>query len=360
MTRTPARAAARIGGILLTGLLLAACGATGQATAPDAGADSGTAPDAGADPGTATPASGAHPVSVAHVYGTAEIPAAPQRVVSVGFTDHDAALALGVVPIAVRDWYGDQPSATWPWARDELGDEEPVVLPAGELDVEAIAALQPDLILGISSGMTAEEHATLSRIAPTVARPPGYVPYGTPWQEQTRVIGAALGLATQAEERSAEVEAAFADARAAHPELEGATGAVVMVNGDGTYSVYSPQDVRGRFLSSLGVQLPDTLAELAGDSFFAAVSAEQVDLLDLDVVVFAVDDPADAEAVRSDPLVAGLEGAAAGRHVFLAFTDEAAGAISLSSVLSLPGAIDALVPRLAAAVDGDPSTGTDA
>ena len=74
---------------------------------------------------------------------------------SVGFTDQDTLLALGVVPVGIRDWYGDQPDAVWPWATDELGDAEPTVISSAELDFEAVAALEPDLIVGLSSGMTA-------------------------------------------------------------------------------------------------------------------------------------------------------------------------------------------------------------
>ena len=49
---------------------------------------------------------------------------------SVGFAEHEGLLALGVEPVGVRDWYGDQPYATWPWAQDELGDQQPEVHPA--------------------------------------------------------------------------------------------------------------------------------------------------------------------------------------------------------------------------------------
>lgn len=38
------------------------------------------------------------PVTVDHKYGSTVVPADPRRVVSAGFTDHDALLALGVVP----------------------------------------------------------------------------------------------------------------------------------------------------------------------------------------------------------------------------------------------------------------------
>ena len=31
-----------------------------------------------------------------------------------GLTEQDIVLALGQVPIATTEWYGDQPSAVWP------------------------------------------------------------------------------------------------------------------------------------------------------------------------------------------------------------------------------------------------------
>src|SRR5919197_6375230 len=132
-------------------------------------------------------------IRVTHRFGTTEIPSPPQRVVSLGYTDQAAILALGVVPVAIREFTGQQPSATWPWAQGRLGGKHPQVLPAGEIDPETIAALHPDLIVGVSAGLTRDQYDVLSRIAPTISQPAQYVDHGTPWQETTRMIGAALG-----------------------------------------------------------------------------------------------------------------------------------------------------------------------
>lgn len=347
------RAVTHLAALVVLALLLAACnGAADDVAAPDATAPTATAP-------TATdgvePADG-FPVTIAHAFGEAEIPAAPERVVTVGFTDHDAVLALGVTPVAVRDWYGDQPFATWPWAQDELGDAEPVVLPAGELDFEQITTLEPDLIVGIGAGLTEDDYATLSRIAPTVARPADVVDYGTAWQTHTRIVGQALGHAEEADALVTEVEGVIADARAANPELDGAEGAVAVPAPDGTFWVYGPQDVRGRFLADLGVVLPADLADLAGEAFFGTLSAEQVALLDLDVLLWTPFTADDAGRLDDDPLYQGLAVASEGRDVVVPSDDPVAAAISFSSVLSLPYAVEELVPRLAAAVDGDPAT----
>ena len=58
--------------------------------------------------------------------------------------------------------------------------------PTDVLQPEKVAALAPDLILGINSYMTAEDYAKLSAIAPTVAQTDAFADGGTPWDQQTR------------------------------------------------------------------------------------------------------------------------------------------------------------------------------
>lgn len=298
--------------------------------------------------------------TVEHKYGRTDIQGSPEQVVTVGFTDGDPVLALGATPVAVREWFGEQPFAAWPWARDALGDAEPEVLPPTELDFEQIAGLRPDLIIGVSSGMTEDEYGTLSEIAPTIAQSGEYVDFGVPWQEQTRAIGRALGREGRAEELVREVEEQFGRAREEHPEFEGASGVVVGLSTEGgsyTPSPYGPQDVRGRFLTSLGFEIPDEISELAGDSFFANLSRERLGLIDADVLVWVPVLAESFDTVQEDPLYCKLDAAREGRDLFLEET--LSGALSFGTVISLPFLLDELVPRMAAAVDGDPDTGVD-
>ena len=299
--------------------------------------------------------------TIEHKYGTTEISGTPERVVTVGYTDQDPVLALGVTPIAVREWFGERPSAVWPWAQDELGTSEPEVLSSGELNFEQISGLDPDLIIGVSSGMTEEEYGTLSEIAPTIVQSEEYVDFGVPWQEQTRVVGRALGREQQADELVSEVESRFAGAREDHPEFDGASGVVVgLTSEDESYtpSPYGPQDSRSRFLESLEFKIPGEIAELAGESFFADLSRERLGLIDTDLLVWVAVQADDFEAVENDPLYQKLDATQQGRDVFL--EELPAGALSFSTVLSLPFALDKVVPRLAAAIDGDPSTNVEA
>ncbi len=344
----------RIFSLLLLVLLLAGCVApVAQAPAgSDAGSDAAAAPAESAE----SAAGDAFPVTIEHKFGSTTVEAAPQRVLALGFTDQDPILALGIVPVAVRYFFGPTEDQIWPWAEAALGDGETTVLnmPFGELNFEAVAALQPDLIVAISAGLTAEEYATLSQIAPTLAQSDAWVDFGVPWQEQTVVIGRALGKEAEAGALVEQTEALIAETRAAHPELEGATAAIASPAGDGQYFFSGPQHERQRFLTALGLQLPETLAELAGDSFYGTISAERMDLLDTDVLLWTVVAEQRA-AIEADPVYQALAVAQEGRDIFLDTSGEvemAAPALIYGSVLSWPTAVELLVPQLAERLGG--------
>jgi iron complex transport system substrate-binding protein len=302
---------------------------------------------------TTDPVGAAFPVTITHKYGEITIEKAPERVVSIGFSDQDWLLALGVTPIAVRDWYGDQPFATWPWAQDELGDAKPEVLASTELNFEQIAALEPDLIVGVYSGMTDTDYATLSKIAPTLAQPGDYVDYGTPWDVMTEMIGRAVGKNAEAAAVIEHVNGLYQAARAAHPEFKGATAAVTFYFNDSP-GAYSSQDGRSRIVTDLGFTIPEKFDELAGDSFFFSVSNEEISVLDTDVVIWIVGDAAAIDAVKGIALRPSMRAFTEGRELLTSV--EVSGAFSFGSPLSIEYALGELVPELALAVDGDPAT----
>lgn len=298
----------------------------------------------------------AFPVTIEHKYGSTTITEKPERIVLVGLTEQDALLALGVVPVATREWWGERPGAIFEWATDELGNAPlPDVLPAEELNFEQIAALQPDVIIGLYAGTTQEEYDTLSKIAPVVAQPAEHPDWGIPWQELTHKIGLVVGEAERADELIAEVDAKFAAAREAHPEFEGQTGIVASVWGyPDSYWVYSSKDPRSQFLLSLGFKSSPAFDEVIGNEFGAAISREELDMLeDVKVAVwFAENDE------MSDPLYQQLALSQQGRNIIINSVDPMAFAFSFNTVLSLDYVLDGLVPDLSIAVDGDPATVT--
>jgi iron-siderophore transport system substrate-binding protein len=323
--------------LLAAAVLLSACGGGGSAPATE------TPPASGG---------GAFPVTVQHSLGSTVIPAAPQRVVSLGYTDQDTILALGVVPVAIREFTGNWPSATWPWASDRLQGQQPQVL-TGEVSTEAIAALRPDLIVAVSAGLTKEQYDTYSRIAPTITQPPGSNPYQTAWQDATHLIGSALGRTGEADDLVTGLESRFAAVRAQYPQFTGRAAAVAAASstGNGHYFVWTTDDNRGRFLTSLGFTVPGQFDEFAGGEFYADISGEQLGLLDQNDLVAWITIPGTANpGIAAQPGAAALRAAQENRVVEL--TEEQGVALSFSSVLSLPALLDELPAEFAARLGG--------
>lgn len=293
--------------------------------------------------------SGGGGATIAHKYGQTTVPVNPQRVVSVGYNDQDALLALGAVPVGVFDWYGDYPYAVWPWAQELLGDAQPSIIGgAGTgIDVEKVAAAGPDLIVGTYSGLTQGQYDKLAALAPTVAQPAGVADYGVRWQDQTTVLGEALGQQDRAAELVSGLQQQFAATAAANPSFAGKTVLVGALKGPGQFGVYGPDDPKVRFFTELGFVNPPVAEQLRSTNF-AEISTEQLSLADVDLLVWyaggGFGDKLRAELDKT-PVYQTLDVVKDGRAIIL--EDEAAEAMTWSTVLSLPYALQQIPPRIA-------------
>ncbi|HEY8416169.1 MAG TPA: iron-siderophore ABC transporter substrate-binding protein, partial [Thermaerobacter sp.] len=162
--RTARRLAGALGTLVLIAYLLAGCGGSPAPSTGAEGSHSGTASSSGT--GTTAGEAGGNDGGyvVRHAMGETRIPRTPQRIVVLTNEATEALLALGIKPVgAVNSWVGD------PWY-DHIADRMEGVQPLGmenQPNLEAIAALQPDLILGTK--MRHEKiYPQLSQIAPTV------------------------------------------------------------------------------------------------------------------------------------------------------------------------------------------------
>jgi iron complex transport system substrate-binding protein len=316
------------------------------------GSDEPSEPSAGGPATTTTKAKPAFPVTIEHRYGSSTIPSEPKRVAVVGLSEQDTVLALGVVPVATTEWYGEQPSAVWPWAHDLLKGAKPTVLSTADgFEFERIAQLAPDLIIGTNSGMRKEDYEKLSAIAPTIPGVRGGSDYFSPWEGQTELIAAALGQPEKGEQLVSQVKDAYAKAAAEHPEFNGKTATFIQnAFYDGKIYAY-PDGLNTEFLTYLGFAINPRLSELntpAGEQ--VALSQERFELADADVMVFATEQEGDIEALEKVPTFEKLGAVRDGRVVYTDGT--LAGALYFMSPLSLLYAVDRLVPALAAAVKG--------
>lgn len=277
------------------------------------------------------------PVTIAHAYGETTIPTKPERIVTWGWASQDAVIALGEVPVGIPHFtYGGDENGALSWTKDgvaALGADFPTILPDGlEPPVEAIAALQPDLILAVYSGLSQEEYEILSAIAPVVAFPE--TAWSTPWQDTITITGQAIGKSAEAETLVADLEQFIRDETAKYPQVEGASFATV-AEYNGEVAVYADLDSRVKFLVDAGMVSSPKVAELAqGESFFFSLSYETFDQLTADVIVSYFETPEADEAFFANSVVAlhpqVAEGAVA--HVVGA---ELINAISPPSALSL-------------------------
>lgn len=329
------------------GSLAALAGCTTGPAASTGGAGTGGA--------STSAASASGPVTITHALGTTTINATPTKIVTVGWGEADIVVALGVAPIAAPaiTWGGNAAKST-DWfdaALAKIGGKAPQRFSDTDgTPVDAIAALQPDLIIGTNSGMTAEVYAKLAKIAPTIAYPKA--PYVTSWEDSTKLIAQALGKSAAGDKLIADTHAAIKDAVAKYPALAGKTASWVYFTPTNlnTVGLYTPLDARPRTLASFGLADGAGVAALTAgaDKFFVDLSAEKAASIDSNVVIFDQLTGADAATVKANALLGKIP--ALQHDAFVALTDQQASeAMAVPTPLSLPVAFEKFLPLLAAA-----------
>jgi iron complex transport system substrate-binding protein len=294
-------------------------------------------------PAPGTPGGGS--VTITHLFGETIIKEPPKRVVSAGYTEQDDLLAVGVVPIAITNWFGDQPFAVWPWAQPKLGTAQPVVLNLDNgIPVDRIAGLKPDLIVAVNAGVDADTYQKLSAIAPTVPQSDGDA-FFEPWKDQATIIGQAVFQANQMKSLIDAVDKQFAAVAQKSPQWQ-AKKALLM---QGTFwqgtVVATLAGWRTDFLNQMGLVIADSIKPF-GSGHRAVIPRDHIRaVLDsADVLIWTTESPDDQKALLADPEVAASQATAQNRHIFT--TKDQAGAIAFSSPLSYPLVADQLPPQI--------------
>ncbi|GEL20837.1 ABC transporter substrate-binding protein [Pseudonocardia asaccharolytica] len=221
--------------------------------------------------------------TITHAMGSSVVPADPKRVVVLDTQELDAALSLGVVPVGAVSTAVDEKLPAFLQGKAPAEKIENVGTIQSP-NLEAIAALKPDLIL--SSKLRHEDiYPQLSAIAPTVFAERT----GDAWKDNLLLFAEALGRKAQAEQQLA----AYESRAKAIGERVGAvdTSVGIVRFNPGEIRLYSPRSFIGTVLADAGFARPDIVRN--AERTFVKISPEEIGSADADVIFTSVYGPAE-------------------------------------------------------------------
>ncbi|MEV4970033.1 ABC transporter substrate-binding protein [Streptomyces scopuliridis] len=246
---------------------------------------------------------GQFPRTITHAMGTTELKKRPERVVVLDVGEFDNVVSLGVEPVGYAPTEGDESIPSY--LRKGAGSPKSVGT-INNLNLEAIAGLKPDLILG-SQLRAADKYKALAEIAPTVfSIRPGFT-----WKENYLLNAQALDRAAEAK---AELAAYDKKAAALGTEIGPDKPTVSMVRYmPDRLRLYAKASFIGTILDDVGLPRPENqrINDLAVE-----ISPEKIDDADADWIFTGVyGDPAKTQrdTARSNPLWKNLKAVKAGQ-----------------------------------------------
>jgi iron complex transport system substrate-binding protein len=248
-------------------------------------------------------APGQFPRTLTHALGSTEIPAAPKRVVVLDVGELDNVVSLGIKPVGYAPSEGDDGIPGY--LKKGAGDPKSVGT-INNLNLEAIANLQPDLILG-SQLRAADKYDELSKIAPTVfSIRPGFT-----WKENYLLNAAALDKTAQAKSLLAAYET---KARQLGTDIGPNKPTISMVRYlPGKIRLYAKASFIGTILQDAGLPRP---ANQQVNDLAVEVSPEKIDQADGDWIFTGVYGDAKAtkrDTAQANPLWKNLKAVKAGQ-----------------------------------------------
>ncbi len=245
--------------------------------------------------------------TVEHAMGSTKLEKTPERVVILTNEGTEALLALGVTPVgAVQSWTGD------PWydhIADDMKDAESVGLES-EVNVEAIAALQPDLIIGNKMRQEAI-YEQLNAIAPTVFAED----LRGNWKNNFELYAKAVNKEEKGKEVITAYEARIADLKEQlGDKLNLKVSMVRFMAGD--VRIYQKDSFSGVILEQLGFARPES--QNVDEFALKGATKEQMPLMDGDILFYFTYETGDGAASElekewlEDPLFKNLKAAKKG------------------------------------------------
>ncbi|MGR3651104.1 MAG: ABC transporter substrate-binding protein [Roseovarius sp.] len=244
---------------------------------------------------------------ITHSMGITEVPDRPQRVVVLTNEGTEAALSLGITPIgAANSWNGDP---WWDHIKARMGGTTPVGK-ENAINLELVASLQPDLILG-TKPRHEEIYPQLSAIAPTVMSED----LRGDWRANFQLYAKALGRMDEGRSVLADFDAAVADLRTRLGDAVTESVSVVRFL-PGQIRIYQLDSFSGTLLEKIGFKRP---AIQDVDAFAIRTGKESIPEMDGDRIFYFTWDVGNGEGaaltqeVVNDPLWRSLSAVSTGQ-----------------------------------------------
>ncbi|AZB44331.1 iron-siderophore ABC transporter substrate-binding protein [Bacillus sp. FJAT-42376] len=233
---------------------------------------------------------------IKHAMGEAKIPKKPERVVVLTNEGTEAVLAMGVKPVgAVQSWLGD------PWYDHIKKDMKDVktVGTESEVNLEAIAALKPDLIIGNKMRQEAV-YEKLNAIAPTVFSET----LRGDWKENFSLYSKALDREEEGKKVIGDFDKRIDSIKEQAGDKLSQKVSVVRFMA-GKTRVYYDDSFSGVIFKQLGIKHPEGTDKLFAadqkDQFMREVGKEAIPQMDGDMIFyFTYAPPGDTEAVKTE------------------------------------------------------------
>jgi iron complex transport system substrate-binding protein len=215
--------------------------------------------------------------------GQVTIPVSPERVICVINYAMHALFSLGFNPIGVPDGFA---SAVLP-EHAALYEATAKVGPWNQIDLEKVAGLNPDLILGLDIEWNTPIYDRLAAIAPTAL----FTLTGTSdWAWVTAEFAGAVGRTKELEALETQYRDRVASIRSTYAEILGSTRWAIANEFQGGWVLWYPDSSGGQVMTDAGVQLAVAAAGRSGN--FSQLSHEQInELADADVIVIRSSSP---------------------------------------------------------------------
>lgn len=245
--------------------------------------------------------------TVEHAMGITTLDKTPEKVVILTNEGTEALLSMGVTPVgAVQSWTGD------PWYEHISKDmkDVQVVGTESEVNIEAIVALQPDLIIG--NKMRQEKiYNQLNEIAPTVF---AETLRGN-WKENFELYAKALNKEEEGKKVIADYDKRIEDIKGnLGDNLSQEVSIVRFMAGD--VRIYHKDSFSGVILDQIGLARPES--QNVADFAEKNATKERIPAMDGDVMFYFTYETGDGEASQlekewiEDPLFKNLKVAQAG------------------------------------------------